>query len=170
MEAPPAAAPDKALAIAINKLVLYGEVPPSGGGARVQATLHFHGAIQCSLHASACIACDWLQPGTRGQTKYLMTNIREHFGGERGGTCCDTASHPTTSVENMTKTGEPLAPCHFRGFRLHTVWTQQAGGDLVHQAAFPRFQGEGSLCMLDYEPKKLPQMLKQGPKMSINLN
>ena len=75
VEAPPAAAPDKALAIAINKQVLYGEVPPS----RVQATLHFYGAIQCHLHAPACMACGWLQPGTREQTKYLMTHIHEHF-------------------------------------------------------------------------------------------
>ena len=44
----------------------------------------------------------------------------------------------------MIKTGEPMAPLHFRGFRLHTIWTQQPGEDLVHEVAFPRFLGEVS--------------------------
>ena len=33
--------------------------------------------------------------------------------------------------EMLMKTDEPLAPLQFRGFRLHTVWTQQPGEDLV---------------------------------------
>ena len=71
--------------------------------------------------------------------------------------------------ETMTRTSEPMAPLYFRGFRLHTVWTQQSGGDLVHQVTFPHFLGETTLSMLEYEPKKLPQGLMQGPKMVINL-
>ena len=71
--------------------------------------------------------------------------------------------------ETMMRTGEPMAPLSFRGFRLHTVWTQQSGGDLVHQVTFPRFLGETTLSMLEYEPKKFPQGLMQGPKMVINL-
>ena len=69
----------------------------------------------------------------------------------------------------MTKTGEPMAPLYFRGFRLHTVWTQQPGEDLVHQIAFPHFLGEAALSMLEYEPEKFPQGLTQGQKMVINL-
>ena len=65
--------------------------------------------------------------------------------------------------------GEPMAPLSFRGFRLHTIWTQQSGGDLVCQMAFPHFLGEGTSSMLEYEPKKFPQGLKQGQKMVINL-
>ena len=83
------------------------------------------------------------------------------------------AQHPVlldvASEESMMETGEPLAPCHFRGFRLHTIWNQQPGGELVHQIAFPHLQGEGSSCMLEYEPEKFPQTLKQGPRMSVNL-
>ena len=71
--------------------------------------------------------------------------------------------------ETMMRTGEPMAPLHFKGFRLHTVWTQQPGGDLVHQIAFPHFLGEGSSPLLEYEPEKFPQGLMQGPKMVINL-
>ena len=71
--------------------------------------------------------------------------------------------------ETMTRTGEPMAPLSFRGFRLHTIWTQQSGGDLVCQVAFPHFLGESASSMLKYEPEKFPQGLMQGPKMSINL-
>ena len=46
------------------------------------------------------------------------------------------------SREALVKTDEPLAPSQFRGFRLHTVWTTQAGEDLICHVAFPRFLGE----------------------------
>ena len=69
----------------------------------------------------------------------------------------------------LTKTDEPLAPLQFRGFRLHTVWTQQPGEDLVRQVAFPHFLGEATLPMLEYEPERIPQELMQGQKMAVNL-
>ena len=49
------------------------------------------------------------------------------------------------------------------------MWTQQPGGDLVHQVAFPHLLGEATTSMLEYEPEKFPQGLMQGPKMVINL-
>ena len=39
--------------------------------------------------------------------------------------------------EAMKRTGGPLAPLWFCGFRLHTVWNRLPGGEPVHQAAFP---------------------------------
>ena len=74
-----------------------------------------------------------------------------------------------STKETMIRTGEPMAPLSFRGFRLHTMWTQQSGGDLVHQVTFPHFLGETTLPMLEYKPEKFPQGLMQGPKMVINL-
>ena len=71
--------------------------------------------------------------------------------------------------DTMMRTGEPMAPLSFSGFRLHTMWTQQPGGDLVHQVTFPHFLGETTTSMLEYEPEKFPQGLMQGPKMVINL-
>ena len=71
--------------------------------------------------------------------------------------------------DTMMRTGEPLAPLSFRGFRLHTVWIPQSGGDLVCQVTFPHFLGETTMSMLEYEPEKFPQGLMQGPKMVINL-
>ena len=71
--------------------------------------------------------------------------------------------------EAMMKTGEPMTPLHFRGFRLHTVWTQQPGEDLAHQVAFPHFLGKATSSMLEYEPERLPKDLTQGQKMAVNL-
>ena len=71
--------------------------------------------------------------------------------------------------EAMMRTGEPMTPLHFRSFRLHTVWTQQPGEDLAHQVAFPRFLGEATSSLLEYEPERFPQDLTQGQKMAVNL-
>ena len=70
--------------------------------------------------------------------------------------------------EAMTKTGESMTPLHFRGFRLHTIWTQQPGEDLAHQVAFPHFLGEATSSMLEYKPE-ISQDLTQGQKMVVNL-
>ena len=80
--------------------------------------------------------------------------------------------HPVlldVATKNTMITGESMAPLFFRGFRLHTVWTRQSGGDLVHQVTFPHLLGEATTSMLEYEPEKVPQGLMQGPKMAINL-
>ena len=71
--------------------------------------------------------------------------------------------------DTMMRTGKPMAPLSFRGFRLHTVWTQQSEGDLVHQVTFLRFLGKTTTSMWKYEPEKFPQGLMQGSKMVINL-
>ena len=83
------------------------------------------------------------------------------------------AQHPVlldvATKDTMTRTGEPMAPLSFRGFRLHTVWTRPSGGDLVRQVAFPHLLGEATTSMLEYEQEKSPQSLMQEPKMAINL-
>ena len=71
--------------------------------------------------------------------------------------------------DTMTRTGKPMAPLSFRGFRLHTVWIWQPGGDVVCQVAFPHFLGEATTSILEYEQEKFPQGLMQGPKMAITL-
>ena len=60
------------------------------------------------------------------------------------------------SREAMEETGEPMSPLSFRGFRLHTTWTQQPGGELTRHITFPHFLGEGNSSMLEYESKKPP--------------
>ena len=71
--------------------------------------------------------------------------------------------------ETRTRTGEPLAPLSFHGFRLHTVWCRPPGGDSVCQVAFPHLLGKATTPMLEYKEEKFPQSLLQGPKMAINL-
>ena len=71
--------------------------------------------------------------------------------------------------EVVGKTGEPLAPLWFWGFRLHTVWRRPPGEEPVHQIAFPHLRGEVTTPMLEYEPEKFPQSMRQGPKIVISL-
>ena len=83
------------------------------------------------------------------------------------------AQHPVfldvVTKETMKRTGEPMAPLSFQGFRLHTVWNQLPGGDPFHQVTFPHLRGETTAPMLEYEQEKFPQSLLQEPKMLINL-
>ena len=48
--------------------------------------------------------------------------------------------------------GEPVSPLSFRGFRLHTTWTQPPGGELIHHIAFPHLLGEGQKIAIDLQP------------------
>ena len=64
---------------------------------------------------------------------------------------------------------EPPAPAQLRGFRLHTIWTQQPGEELTHRVGFPRLFGESSSPLLEYVPEIIPLELFQGPKLMITL-
>ena len=71
--------------------------------------------------------------------------------------------------EMLEVSEESLAPVQLRGFRLHTVWTQQPGEDLTHWVGFPRLFGESSSPLLKYEPEIIPPELFQSPKLAITL-
>ena len=73
------------------------------------------------------------------------------------------------SKKAIENTGEPMPPLSFRGFRLHTVWTQQPRGGLACNIPFPHFLGEGTLSLLEYESEKFPQGLRQGQKRVLSL-
>ena len=62
-----------------------------------------------------------------------------------------------------------MSPLSFRGFRLHTIWTQQPGGELAHHITSPRFLGESNSSLLKYESEKFPQGLRQGQKRGLSL-
>ena len=126
-----------------------GKAPSSGSGPCVQATLYFPSAVQCCLCAVECMAFRWLRRGVRGQVDCIMPPICEHLRDERCDTCCGTTSHPI--------------------FRLHTIWSQQPGGELAHHITFPHFLGESNLSLLEYESEKFPQGLRQGQKRALSL-
>ena len=73
------------------------------------------------------------------------------------------------SREAMEDSGEPMSPLSFRGYKLHTIWTQQPGGELTHQITFPHFLGERKSSLLKYELEQFPQGLRQGQKRALSL-
>ena len=42
-------------------------------------------------------------------------------------------------------------------------------GEPVYQIAFPHLRGDATAPMLEYEPEKFPEGMRQGPKMAISL-
>ena len=73
------------------------------------------------------------------------------------------------SKEVMEGTGEPVSPFSFRGFRLHTLWTQHSGGEMTHHISFPHLLGESNSSLIEYKSEKFPQGLRQGQKIAIHL-
>ena len=140
MEASPAAMPEKALAIVVTKRMLYGEETPLVGVWLVYkphyismepfsaAYMHLH-----IWHAAGCLA---ESEDKLNSSQLLFVNLSE-----MSGMLPVAVQHPVlldvVTREVMTKAGEPMTPLHFRGFRLHTIWTQQPGEDLAHQVAIP---------------------------------
>ena len=172
VEASVAAAPDKALVLAVTKQMPYGEETPLVGVGLVYkphyiSTEPFSVAYM-HLHV-------WHAAGSSVESEDKLNSSRLIFVNvsEMSDVIPVATQHPilldVATKDTMTRTGEPLAPLSFRGFRLHTMWTQQSGRDLVCQVTFPHFLGKITSSMLEYEPKKFPQGLMQGPKMAINL-
>ena len=172
VEASAAAAPDNALVLAVTKWMLYGEETPLVGVGLVYKP-HY---ISTELFSAAYMHLHvWHAAGSSVESEDKLNSSRLIFVNisEMSDVIPVAVHHPVlldvAVKETMMRTGEPMSPLHFRSFRLHTVWTQQSGGDLVRQVAFPRVLDESTSSMLEYKPEKFPQGLMQGPKMAINL-
>ena len=172
MEASVATAPDKALVLAVTKRMLYGEETLLVGVGLVYKPHYIStepfSAAYMHLHVWHAAGSSVESEDKLNSSRLIFVNISEI-----NDVIPVATQHPVlldvATKETMMRTGEPMAPLSFRGFRLHTAWTQQSGGDLVRQVAFPNFLGETTSSMLEYEPEKFPQGLMQGPKMAINL-
>ena len=134
VEASVAAAPDKALALAVTKQMLYGEEPPLGGVGLVYK-LHYistepFSAAYMHLHVWHVAGSNVESEDRLNASHLIFVNISE-----MSDVIPVAVQHPilldVAIKKTMMGTGEPMAPLSFRGFRLHTVWTQQPGGDLV---------------------------------------
>ena len=167
-----ATVPDKALVLVITKQMLYGEETPLVGVGLVYkphyiSTEHFCTAYM-HLHVWHAAGSSVESADKLSSSCLIFVNVSE-----MSNVIPVAAQHPVlldvATKDTMMRTGEPMAPLSFRGFRLHTVWTRQSGGELVRQVAFPCFLGETTTSMLEYEPEIFPQGLMQGPKMAINL-
>ena len=172
MEASGAATPEKALAIAVTRQMLYEDEAPLVGVGLVYKphyiSMEPFSAAYMHLHV-------WHMASSQAESEDKLASSQLLFVGlsEMSSVLPMVVQHPilldVASRETLMKTDEPLAPLQFRGFRLHTVWTQQPGEDLVRQVAFPRFLGKATSPMLEYEPERIPQELTQGQKMAVNL-
>ena len=172
MEASVAAAPDKALVLAVTKWMLYGEEPPLVGVGLMYKPHYIStepfSAAYMHLHVWHAAGSNVESEDKLNSSCLIFVNISE-----MSDVIPVAAQHPVlldvATKESMMRTGEPMAPLYFRCLWLHTVWTQQPGGNLVRQIPFTHFLGKGTSSMLEYKPEKFPQDLMQGPKMAINL-
>ena len=172
VEASVAVASDKALAIAVTKRMLYEEKPPLVGVGLVYKP-HYISTVPFSaayMHLNV-----WHSAGSNeesenwlGASRLLFVNISE-----MSDVIPVAVRHPilldVASKEAMEGTGEPMSSFSFRGFRLHTVWTQQPRGEMAHHIPFPCFLGESNSSLLEYESEKFPQGLRQGQKIALGL-
>ena len=172
VEASAAAVPDKALVLAVTKRMLYGEDTSFVGVGLVYkphyistepfsaAYMHLHvwHAMGSSMESVNRLSSSLLIFVTVSEMSDVIPVALQHP------IFLDMATRGT-----VERTGEPMAPLSFRGFRLHTMWNRLPGGDSVCQVAFPRLLGEATAPMLEYKEEKFPQSLLQGSKMAINL-
>ena len=172
MEASTAAVPDKVLVLAMTKRMLYGEDTPFMGVGLMYKPHYIStepfSATYMHLHVWHAVGSSMESVNRLSSSRLIFVTVSE-----MSNVIPVALQHPVfldvATRETMERTGEPMAPLSFRGFRLHTVWNQPPGGHSVHQVTFPRLQGEVTTPMLEYKEEKFPQSLLQGPKMVINL-
>ena len=172
MEASAAATPNRALVLAVTKRMLYGEETPLVGVGLMYKPHYIStepfSAAYMHLHV-------WHAAGSSVESANKLSSSHLIFVtvSEMSDVVPVAVHHPilldVATKDAMARTGEPMAPLSFRGFRLHTVWNRPPGGDLVCQVTFPCLLGEATASMLEYEQVKFPQSLMQGSKMAINL-
>ena len=172
VEASVAVAPEKALVLAVTKNMLYAEEPPLVGVGLVYKP-HYVSLVPFS--ATYVQLNVWHSAGSDKESEDKLTASCLLFVSisKMSDVIPVAVQHPVlfdvASKEAVEDTGEPMSPLSFRGFRLHTVWTQQPGGGLAHNVPFPHFLGEGISSLLKYESEKFPQGLRQGQKRVLSL-
>ena len=172
VEAPRSGVPEKALVLAATKCTLYVEDPPSVGVGLVYKPHYVSTESFCRayMHLNVWHAAASSEDSTDklDSSCFILVSISE-----MSKVMLDALPHPlfldVVDKEAVEKTGEPLAPHWFQGFRLHTVWSQPPGEEPIHQIAFPHIQGDATTPVLEHEPEKFPPSMRQGPKVVIPL-
>ena len=172
MEASVKVAPYKALAIVVTKRVLYEEKPPLVGVGLVYKP-HYISTVAFSaayIHLNV-----WHSAGSNEESENQLDAPRLLFVdiSEMSDVIPVAVRHLVllyvASKEARKGTGEPVSPLSFRGFRLHTVWTQHPGGEMTHHISFPHLLGESNSTLIKYESERFLQGLRQGQKIAICL-
>ena len=172
VEATAGVAPEKALVLAATRHMLYEEDTPSMGVGLMYKPHYISTESFCIAYmylnvwhaaASSEDSMDKLD-----SAHFILVSILE-----MSKMVPVAMPHPIFldigGKEVMEKTGEPLTPLWFWGFRLHTVWSRPPRGEPVRQIAFPCLRGDATAPMMEYEPEKFSQSMQQGPKMVISL-
>ena len=135
VEASVAVAPEKALVLVVTKKMLYVEEPPLVGVGLVYK-LHYVSMVpfsaayvQLNVWHSASSDKD---SGDKLTASHLVIVSISEMSDVIPVVVQHTILLDVASKEAVEDTGEPMSPLSFRGFRLHTLWTQQPrGGWLV---------------------------------------
>ena len=172
VEAPGGANPEKALAIGVTKHMLYeNEVPLVGAGLVYKP--HYISAEPFS--AAYMRLNEWHKVGSQSASEDRITSSKLLFVNPSEASCMvpTALQHPILlDVANramLEVREETPAPAQLRGFRLHTLWSRQPRGELIHRVGFPRLFGESSVPLLEYTPEDIPPDLFQSPRIAITL-
>ena len=127
VEASMASVSDKALVLAVTKQMLYGEETPLVGVGLVYKPHYISMEPFCTAYMHLHVwhaAGSSVESGDKLNSSHLIF-IRVS---EMSDVIPVATQHPVlldvATKETMMRTGEPMAPLSFRGFRLHTMWTQ----------------------------------------------
>ena len=172
VEATMCGVPEKAQVLAVTKRTLYEEDSPSMGVGLVYKPHYVSTESFCHaymhLNVWHVVASNKDSMDKLDSSRFILVSISE-----MSEVIPDALPDPVfldvIDKEAVEETGEPLAPCWFRGFRLYTVWSRPPEKEPIHQIPFPHLRGEVSAPMLVYEPEKFPQSIRQGPKVAIPL-
>ena len=164
--------PEKTLVLAVTKCTLYVEDPPSVGVGLVYKPHYVSTESFCRayMHLNVWHAAASSEDSTDklDHTHFILASISE-----TSEVMPDALLHPlfldVIDKGAVEETGEPLAPCWFWGFRLHTMWSWPPGEEPVHQITFPHLRGDATAPMLEHKPEKFPPNMRQGPKVAITL-
>ena len=172
VEAPSGANPEKALAIGVTKHMLYKNEAPLVGMGLVYKPHYI--SVEPFSTAYMCLN-EWHKAGSQSTLEDRITSSKLLFVNplEASSVVPMALQHPvlldTANRAMLEVREEPPAPAQLRGFRLHTLWSRQSGGELIRQVGFPRLFGESSAPLLEYTPEDIPVDLFQSPKIAITL-
>ena len=139
--------PDKALVLGMTKRMLYGKDTPFVGVGLVYKPHYIStepfSATYMHLHV-------WHAAGSSVESANRLSSSCLIFVtvSEMSDMIPVASQHPIfldmATRETRTRTGKPMVPLSFSGFRLHTVWYRPPGEDSVRQVTFPRLLGEAT--------------------------
>ena len=172
VEATGGANPERALAIAVSRCMLYESETPLVGVGLVYKP---HYISPEPFSAAYMRLNEWHKVGSQTESEDRITSSQLLFVSTTDGSSMLLVAlqHPVlldmASREMLEVSEELPAPTQLRGFRLHTIVTQQPGGDLTRRVGFPRLFGKTSSPLLEYVSEVIPTELFQSPKLAITL-